>query len=197
MNHFLQDKERNLIKIAKLIGIGLTVALLFYIVHYGMSSLHNSLHQLIIQSGMWGPIIFILFQMLQVIIPILPGGISLTIGIISFGNTLGFFYNYIGIVIGSIISFLLIRKFGKPLIKTFVSEKNYQKYMNLLDNQKNFRRFFILALLFPIAPDDLLCMIAGLTKMKLRDFIIIIVFCKPLSIFLYGFGLTSLLNYFN
>lgn len=189
-------KNQKIIRIIKIIGFILAGSLLVYILHFGMSSFSRSLHQIVSAAGVWGPFIFILFQIIQVIIPILPGGVSLTIGVVSFGTGWGFLYNYIGIVIGSIFSFLLVRKIGKPFIKALVSEKSYNKYIVRLENQKKFPLFFIAALLFPVAPDDLLCMLAGLTKMKVKTFILILLLCKPLSIYVYGTGLTKLLTTF-
>lgn len=179
----------------KYIGLLIVIVGVYYILHNGIGSFSTILYDFMLKIGVFGPVVFILFQILQVVIPILPGGVSLSLGVLAFGPTLGFIYNYLGIVLGSIISFCLIRKFGKPLLKNLVSEKNYQKMLGYLSNKKKFTTFFALAILFPVAPDDLLCMVAGLTKMKLRTFALIIILCKPFSIFAYGFGLTFLLQH--
>ena len=44
------------------------------------------------------------------------------------------------------------------------------------------------------APDDLLCYIAGLTKMTLKKFTAIILLGKPGSILLYSLGLTGIME---
>lgn len=43
----------------------------------------------------------------------------------------------------------------------------------------------------PVAPDDFLCMLAGLTKMTYKKFITIIVLGKPASLLVYSLGLTT------
>ena len=53
-----------------------------------------------------------------------------------------------------------------------------------------FDRFFAAAIFFPAAPDDLLCFLAGVTRMRFRKFLLIILLGKPLSIALYSMGLT-------
>ena len=64
------------------------------------------------KAGILAPLLFILLQIIQVIIPIIPGGASSALGITAFGAVNGFIYNYIGICIGSICIFLLVRKYG-------------------------------------------------------------------------------------
>lgn len=187
---------QHMLRLLKYFGILILIAAFLIILHIGMKHFSTIVYQTVANAGYWGPVLFILFQIVQVIIPILPGGVSLSVGIIAFGSINGFLYNYIGIVIGSILSFFLIRHFGRRLLRLLVSEKNYQKYLGYLDDQKKFTRFFIAAIIFPIAPDDLLCMITGLTTMRPRTFILTIILCKPLSIYLYGFGLTALLQHF-
>lgn len=182
----MNKKIRNIITVFILLGM----LLLGY---YGMKlNLFNdldSLKKFIQQGGIWGPIIFILIQIIQVVIPIIPGGISCAAGVILFGPWLGLLYNYIGIVIGSLINFYLARHYGISFVKKMVSEDTYQKYACWLEKGKKFDIFFALAIFFPIAPDDLLCMIAGLTKMSIQKFITIILLGKPASIALYSLTL--------
>lgn len=54
---------------------------------------------------------------------------------------------------------------------------------------KNFSVLFALAIIFPIAPDDFLCYLAGTTKMTLLKFTLIILLGKPFGIAGYSFGL--------
>ena len=54
---------------------------------------------------------------------------------------------------------------------------------------KRFERLFALAIFFPIAPDDALCLMAGLTKMSVKKFTLIILLAKPASIYLYSLAL--------
>lgn len=80
------------------------------------------------------------------------------------------------------------------MVKRLFSEKTYNKYIGWLDKGKKFDVFFALAIFFPVAPDDFLCYLAGLTKMKLGKFTAIILLGKPASTFLYSIGVTSLLQ---
>ena len=177
--------SRKLINFISIIGLGLSIALTIYFINLGVFKDLNALRGLVGDSIILGPIIFVFIQILQVVIPIIPGGISTAAGVLIFGPYAGFIYNYIGICIGSIIIFLLGRRYGKPFILSMISDKTYNKYIGWLDNQNRFEKLFALAIFLPVAPDDALCLMAGLTNMSVKRYTLIILIAKPLSIFLY------------
>jgi len=149
--------------------------------------------QYLTQFGVWAPCIFIVIQVMQVVFPIIPGGITCVAGVLCFGPVWGFIYNYTSICIGSCINFLLIRKYGKPLLLQISSQKTYDKYVGWIEKGKKFDKLFAIAIFLPVAPDDFLCMLAGLTEMSFKKFVMIITLCKPVSILAYSMGFTSLL----
>ncbi|EOG24089.1 TVP38/TMEM64 family protein [Enterococcus faecium] len=181
--------SRKLINFISIIGLGLSIALTIYFINLGVFKDLNALRGLVGDSIILGPIIFVFIQILQVVIPIIPGGISTAAGVLIFGPYVGFIYNYIGICIGSIIIFLLGRRYGKPFILSMISDKTYNKYIGWLDNQNRFEKLFALAIFLPVAPDDALCLMAGLTNMSVKRYTLIILIAKPLSIFLYSMAL--------
>lgn len=181
--------SRKLMSIISIIGIGFSIALTIYFINLGVFKDLNALRGLVGDSIILGPIIFILIQILQVVIPIIPGGISTAAGVLIFGPYAGFIYNYVGICIGSIIIFLLGRKYGKPFILSMISDKTYDKYIGWLENQSRFEKLFALAIFLPVAPDDALCLMAGLTNISVKKYTLIILIAKPLSIFLYSMAL--------
>ncbi|MFN6860297.1 TVP38/TMEM64 family protein [Enterococcus hirae] len=181
--------SRKLINFISIIGLVISIGLTIYFINLGVFKDLNSLRGLVGDSIILGPIIFILIQILQVVIPIIPGGISTAAGVLIFGPYAGFIYNYVGICIGSIIIFLLGRRYGKPFILSMVSDKTYNKYVGWLDNQNRFEKLFALAIFLPVAPDDALCLMAGLTNISVKKYTWIILLVKPLSIFLYSMAL--------
>ncbi|OJG19835.1 hypothetical protein RU97_GL000068 [Enterococcus canis] len=181
--------SRKIINALSIMGLIATVAVTIYLFQMGVFRDTNSLRGLVGDAVILGPVIFILIQILQVVVPVIPGGVSCAAGVLIFGPVAGFIYNYIGIAIGSIIIFLLGRRYGKPFILSLISEKTYDKYIGWLDNDKRFERLFALAIFFPVAPDDALCLMAGLTNMSLKKFSLIIILAKPFSIFLYSLAL--------
>ena len=146
----------------------------------------NSLKHFVLSTGYLAPLFFILIQIIQVVIPIIPGGISSVAGVILFGPLYGLLYNYVGIVMGSFINFFLARYYGQGFVHKMVSDETYDKYASWLEKGNKFDTFFALAIFFPVAPDDFLCMLAGLTKMSLKKFSLIILLGKPASIATYS-----------
>lgn len=146
------------------------------------------------------PLMFMLLQVVQIVIPIIPGGVSTAFGVLMFGAFWGFVYNYISICFGSCLVFLISRYFGKNIMLNIFGEDQLHKYDKWLNNKK-YTKFFALAILFPVAPDDFLCYFSGLTKMTFKEFLLIILICKPPSIFLYSMalnlGLTTIFSRFS
>lgn len=178
--------------------VGIIAAIIFIIICFQKQVFVSpeTLQEYLMQFGLWAPLLFIVIQITQVILPIIPGGLTCVAGVICFGPVWGFIYNYVSICIGSCIDFLLIRKYGKPLLIQLSSQKVYDKYIGWLDKGERFDKLFAIAIFLPVAPDDFLCMLAGLTKMTFQKFVLIITLCKPCSILLYSMGLTTILTQF-
>lgn len=184
------------VKSTKLLTILATVLLCFSIFYLGQNhylSDPDRMQALLEQMGALAPIAFIVIQIIQVIIPIIPGGVSSGIGILVFGPITGFIYNYIGLLIGSYIAFKIVKRYGKDFILKITDQKTYDKYIGWLNKGKKFERLFALAILLPGFPDDLLCMIAGLTHMSTKKFMMINILCKPAGLILYSYGIKELL----
>lgn len=180
---------RHLINLATLIVVIALVVVTIYWYDLGILSDVKVLQSYIARLGLTGALFFVVIQVIQVVIPIIPGGISTAAGVILFGPWFGFLYNYIGIAIGSFINFFLARRFGKPLLTYLISEKTYEKYIGYTKNQTRFDHLFTLAIVLPVAPDDVLCLLAGLTKMTFTRFFWIIILGKPITIFAYSMSL--------
>jgi len=175
--------------IYKIFIILLTIAFVIYGLKTNLFSSQLAIKSFLQKFGIFAPIVLVIIQAFQVVIPILPGGIGLLISVLIFGPMQGFIYNYLGICIGSIIAFLLSKQYGTYLIEKLFSSNLKDKYMSWTSN-KNFEKLFAIAIFMPVAPDDFLCYLAGTTSMKLSRFSTIIFLGKPLAIAAYTFGLS-------
>ena len=92
------------------------------------------------------------------------------------------------------MAFLIARAYGREFVRRVTSEKFYNKYSPFMNSRK-FTILFALLIFSPVAPDDFLCYLAGITDMKLSKFTIIILLGKPLAIFMYSFALTKFYTY--
>lgn len=181
----MKSKSKLILNILTIIGI---VAVIFFI-YFAVKErwfLDNEILLTKIKSfGLLAPLCFILIQMVQVVLPVIPGGASCLVGVMAFGAVGGFIYNYVGLVLGSICSFLLSRKFGMSIINKLFKEKDIKKALNKINNSK-YDLIFFLIILLPGLPDDLFCYISGITKMSLKKFTLIILIGKPLTLLVYS-----------
>ena len=156
----------------------------------------DALRGFVAKWGVCGMAVFVLIQIVQVVFPILPGGISCLAGVLLYGPWLGFWFNYIGICIGSLAAFGIARNLGRSAFRKMFSEKQLRKYEEWTKKDGKFLKLFAAAIFFPVAPDDLLCYLAGTTAMTWRQFTMVILLGKPFSIALYSMGLTKLFQLF-
>ena len=181
----MKSKSKLILNILTIIGI---VAVIFFI-YFAVKErwfLDNEILLTKIKSfGLLAPLCFILIQMVQVVLPVIPGGASCLVGVMAFGAVGGFIYNYVGLVLGSICSFLLSRKFGMSIINKLFKEKDIKKALDKINNSK-YDLIFFLIIFLPGLPDDLFCYISGITKMSLKKFTLIILIGKPLTLLVYS-----------
>ncbi|MBF0780822.1 TVP38/TMEM64 family protein [Granulicatella sp. 19428wC4_WM01] len=193
------EKYRKIVQIGASVGLLITILLVWFIAtgtYFKPASEGGMFEVHLRQLGVFGPIIFMIIQVIQVVLPIIPGGAVTLSGTVVFGYVWGFVYNYTGIFIGSMIAFHLARRYGEFFVKCFISDESYDKYLGWTRNEKRFS--WILGILFflPAAPDDILCMIAGLTTMSFKKFVLIFIPTKAVSTFVFAWLQQEVLTYF-
>ena len=152
----------------------------FVAVKYGpyltrLASKPQQLKDALNSHGWRGVLVFMLLQALQVIVAAIPGELVQLAGGYIYGSWPGTLYSLAGIVTGSVIVFFVARFLGYPIVKTFVSQKNLDKFNFMMNSNKSEVAMFLLFLI-PGIPKDILTYIAGLTPIKpLRFFAIITV----------------------
>lgn len=171
-----------------ILGLALCCVMAYGFWRAGLFDSREALTAYIGQFGWAGPVVFMAFQAVQVVIPILPGGVSCLAGVLIFGPWLGFVLNYVGISLGSFVAFAMARNWGKPLLNKLFSKKLHEKYERWTHESRRFDRLFALAIFLPGLPDDFLCFLAGTTGMSWKKFALITVTCRPLMIFAYSLG---------
>ncbi|OQO68936.1 hypothetical protein BH747_11095 [Enterococcus villorum] len=186
----MMEKKNNVhkyLRIVPIVGVLFFLGLVIYAYQHGIFQSTDSLQRFIQQFGDYAVVIFVLLQIVQVIIPILPGGIYSVAGMLMFGNGFGLFYSCLGLIIGEAIGFLLVRYYGVSFVQLILSPKKYQKFDQLLTQKtKDIKKVLCLTLLIPFAPDDLICLVAGLTKLSFKEFMQIVILLKPWSVGIYS-----------
>ena len=139
----------------------------------------EKLRDLILSWGFWGRFGFVLLSFLQVTFVPLPSTVTIIAGTLLYGPLQAALLSLAGILLGSMLAFFLGRFFGRKLVVFMVGEKTCEKWVKFLNNAKY--SFFIMMLL-PIFPDDVLCLVAGLTNMSWTFFTITNLICRPIGI---------------
>lgn len=173
------------------------VVLGYYILNWtGVWEQINSVEKLqniILSWGFWGRFGFVLLQLLQVTFIPLPSTVTIIAGTLVYGPLQASLLSLAGILLGSMLAFLLGKVFGKKLVVFMVGEKTCKKWADFLSNAKY--SFFIMMLL-PIFPDDVLCLVAGLTNMSWTFFTVTNLIARPIGIFTVSyFGSGHLIPY--
>lgn len=127
--------------------------------------------------GIYGTLIFIAFQIIQIVVAIIPGEPIQIAGGYIYGTFEGFILSTIGIMTGSVIAFFISRKFGLPVVKIFVNQKKLFYYKDKFESKKGLIIIFILCLI-PGIPKDILVYTAGLTLIRFRIFFTIYFFAR-------------------
>jgi len=155
----------------------------YFILKYtGLLDKFNSLEdvkEFILSGGKLSIFIFIIIQFLQVTFLPIPAFLTTVAGALIFGPWTTFFVSLISIMLGSIFAFFLGRKFGKKLLCWIAGKEDAEKWTKKLTNGKY---IFFLMMLFPIFPDDILCMAAGVTNMSFDFFFFTNLITRPIGI---------------
>ena len=186
-NEIMYKFWQKAIQVLSILILIVTFFLIIWLYKIGILNDQNVFKEFLEKQGSLGSITYVLIQITQVVFPIIPGGVTTVVGFLVFGHVWGFLVNYIGISIGSIILFWLSRTYGKKFCLLFMKEETFDKYESKIDDKRGYEIFFIICMLSPISPADVMVMITGLTSMSYRKFISIILICRPLSIIAYSY----------
>ncbi len=138
----------------------------------GTAQGREQLAALIERAGIFAPLLFLGLMAMQIVIAFIPGGpLEITAGVL-FGGWLGTILTVTGAFLGTLLVYHLVKKFGRPLVSCFVSEKKMKHYAFLEEEDKLEFWVFVLFLI-PGIPKDLLTYIMPLTKVDEKQFLIL------------------------
>ncbi len=124
--------------------------------------------------GIWGRLIFVGMVVVQILFAFIPGEpIELLAGY-TFGFWEGTLLTLAGFLIGSILVFLLVRKYGVKLVEVFFPLDKINQF-SFLKNPEKTKTLAFLLMLIPGTPKDFLSYFAGLTQISLGSWVVIVV----------------------
>ena len=125
----------------------------------------------------WSHLAFFAIQMASVVLAPIPSNITAGAGAILFGLWPAFLLTWGAVVIGSVLVFALARLLGQGFVSRLVSRKLSDRYLEIIRRKRDV--FLLLAFLFPFFPDDILCILAGLTDISFRRFAALVLLARP------------------
>ena len=140
------------------------------------------------RSGKWMAVLFVVLQFLQVVILPIPSTVTVVAGAALFGPLAGSLLSLLGIVIGSLVAFLVGRYAGYRVVAWLVGKDTLDKWLKKIKGKDK----LLLSAMFilPIFPDDILCFVAGISSMSLPLFLGIIIISRVTAIFMTSYSVT-------
>ena len=166
----------------------------FGIIYYDDGMKINGELFLKFRDSWYGYLLIILFQMITTLyLSFIPGfsmAFILLLQTIYVKPWLSFFIAFAGVLLTSLLMYIVGRFGGNTICKKILGEKDYQKAIELLNNKGVI--YFPIMMLFPIFPDDALIMVAVTMKMPLRWFAPSIIIGRGIGIATIVFGVASI-----
>ena len=128
-------------------------------------------------AGPFAGAVYFLIQLLTVIIAPIPSNISMMAGALAMGFWAALLLGLAAIWLGSMGVFLLARRLGQRRVQMLVDRGAMEKYLPAIREKQEV--FLFLALLFPFFPDDVLCILAGLTSIPTGRFALLVLLARP------------------
>ncbi|MGE5329771.1 MAG: TVP38/TMEM64 family protein [Deltaproteobacteria bacterium] len=123
--------------------------------------------------GVWRYIVFVLIQVIQVIIFVIPGEVVHIAGGYLFGGIFGSLLSIAGIILGSVVCFFVARTIGQPVVELFMHKKDIDNLKRKINNKRLSVSLFLIFIIPGLPGKDAFTYIAGLTPIKFADFFLV------------------------
>lgn len=158
-----------------LTALGLTVAALFAL---GFFIDMETVQALILEAGIWAPIVFILLKASTIIVAPLSGAPLYPLVGIFFGFWPGILYVIIGDFIGFTVSFFIARRFGYPVVRKIIAHNEHGMLSRIVRHVGTVKGFLHMCLTCFALP-ELISYGTGLSRLPYPIFISVLL---PMSV---------------
>ena len=173
----IKDRKKTAAALGVLLLIGVGALFLWRSGFFCAVSSIDSLRAYIARFAPCSQLCFFVIQLLSVILAPIPSNITAAAGGLLFGTWVSFLLTWAAVILGSVLVFQLARTLGHHFVNRMVGKHMSEKYLDLIHAKTGI--FLILAFLLPYFPDDVLCILAGLTTISFAHFIIILILARP------------------
>lgn len=143
-----------------------------------------------------GPFIGLLLPFIESFLPFLPLFVFVFANAGAYGLWFGFILSWAGTVAGSYVVFLIVRNYGRSRFLRFLTKHKRVQQLIAWVERNGFAPLFLL-ICFPFTPSALVNLVAGLSNMKQKNYLIILMAGKFVMIFtisFIGYDLKALLT---
>jgi uncharacterized membrane protein YdjX (TVP38/TMEM64 family) len=123
--------------------------------------------------GPWAPVAYTSLQVIQVVFAPIPGQTLGFLGGYLFGAVAGTAYSMLGVVVGSWVVFRLARTYGRSAVESWMTDAVLERFDGFVDETGEVALFVVF--LLPAFPDDAICFLAGLSELRERRFLLLLV----------------------
>lgn len=174
----MSDKHRKILYLISVIIFILFCAVVGYYIGVPMVRFVREperFRQWVDSSGLLGRGMFVAMVTLQVLVALIPGEPLEFAAGYAFGALEGTALSMAGILIGSWLVFLLVRKFGVKMVEVFFRRDQIDRFHFLRDPRKS-RVLALILMTIPGTPKDFLSYFAGLTPITCKQWMLIVLF---------------------
>lgn len=167
-------KKEQILKILK-VAIIMTLIILAVEIIFSIPVVNNWFASLITSSEGWIVYLVIwLIMFLQTTVLNIPAYVVLSASVSVGINTLSILYIVVVLsayIAGCLLAYWIGYKFGKKAVKWCAgSEEDYEKWSKVLN--KKGKWWYFVTVIFPMFPDDILCLVAGAVKFNFPFYIL-------------------------
>lgn len=169
----ISDERKRIVSIIAfpaLLGALGTLAFIFRAELFGLFRSAETIRAWIEARGSFAPLAFIGLQIVQVIIFVIPGEVVQVAGGFAFGLWQGTLWSVIGILMGSLVNFMVGRVLGRPFALAVLGQERMNR-IELATKGGRVGAGFLLLFAIPGIPKDALTYAAGASTLSFSAFI--------------------------
>ncbi|RHW43158.1 TVP38/TMEM64 family protein [Neobacillus notoginsengisoli] len=146
----------------------------------------DNIMDLIQEYRSFGPLPGIILPMLEAFLPFLPLFLFVMANASAFGLWLGFLYSWLGACVGAMLVFTIFRSYGQRRFLSFLQKHPaVRRLMNWVERH-GFGPLFLM-LCFPFTPSAVVNIVAGLSKVSIKQYMLAVLAGKMVMIFTISF----------
>jgi uncharacterized membrane protein YdjX (TVP38/TMEM64 family) len=127
------------------------------------------------RAGPYAPLAFVALQATQVVLAPIPGQTLAVVGGFLFGP-IGAVYSITGVAIGSAVVLVLSRRYGRPFVERVVADAVVERFDTFVGDYGLLGLVVVFSL--PTFPDDAICALAGLTPIRIRTILVVLIVAR-------------------